>query len=185
MIAVAKCETLDIGGQPHQPDPHYRSGVDEVDHPGFRSQTAHVIRHPERFGKFAHGTENTAGADGVAGTHGHTVFQRDPGVDGAVIGVAERERQDDEISVLQHFAAVGGTDHFRAVAGVFFGVAGELHHGVEHGRVGVDQRQSALAQDFAVDHVVDNRSAEEITAGSDYDDFWTFFHFIVSNLVQW
>ncbi len=180
MVAVAKREAFDVRGQTHQSDAQHRSRVDEVDQPGIGGQAAHVVNHPERFGQFAHGAENAAGPDGVAGTHGHAVFQADPGVDAAVISIAERKRKHHEVRILHDLPTVGRADDFQFASGVFPGAAGELHHGIEHGRVGVDQRQCAAAQHFTVNHVVNYRFAEKITSGADHYDFRSFFHLTVS-----
>ena len=56
------------------------------------------------------------------------------------------------------------------------GALRDFHHGFEHGRLRIDQRERSRVQDRAVNHVVDDRLAEKVAAGPDDDDLRALFH---------
>jgi len=178
VVAVAERKALHVRGMTHQGDAHHRGRVDEVDQPCFGGETAHIVGDAEDFRQFPEGAEDASRADGVTRAHGDAVLFGDPGIQLTIIGVAVGEREHHKIGVSHHLAPVGGTFERQRRAGRFFRPAGDVHHRLQHRRIGVHQCECAFAQDGAGNHVVNHRLSEKVASGADHHDLRTLFHTI-------
>ena len=173
---IAEGETFHVGRVAHQTESESGGRIDEIDHPCIGGQLPDVAGDAEDLGEFAEGPEDAAGADRVAGAHGHSVFAGNAHIRSAVVGVPEREAGNDKIRSFHHLSPVGGTEQLKGGAGKLLGAPGELHHGFQNVRIGIDQRKRSGSQDRALRHIVHDCASEEKTSRADHNDFRTSIH---------
>ena len=83
-------------------------GVYIIKHIGVGAEFLHIVPDVDHDGCAAQHAEHAAGAHGIADALVHAVFHGNFNIVGIGCVAADQEGQDDEIRILQGFAAVGG-----------------------------------------------------------------------------
>jgi hypothetical protein len=125
--------------------------------------------------ELAHGAEDAARPDRVAGAHADAILFGERAVDAAIFHRLIGKAQHDEIGAGQHIAPVVGRLDRQRDAVVRHHHLRQPRHPVQAGGVGVYQRQRAAIQNRGVHHLPDRLPAKEEAAGADHDDFGVLY----------